>query len=139
MCDECVKLQKQLDTANSYYCYLVEKLGEIVHEAGLSKKSVAKMDPIAIVREVAKAFKDAVQKQAVKEASKQDAVAMNEAFEELPEVWREPDALAWLQETPLTPADIDRMLELFDLLGYSGQRLQFVLTSADRALSLKRC
>jgi hypothetical protein len=137
MCDECKKLQKQLCAANSYYCHLVEKLGELVHAAGLSKKSVANMDPIAIVKEVTKAFKNAVQKRAVKEASKQDAVAMNEAFEELPEVWQE--NLEWLQETTLEPRDIDRMVELFDLLGYSRQRLQFMLTSGDMALALKRC
>jgi hypothetical protein len=139
MCDDCAKLQEQVNSANNYNLCTVELLAKLVHKAGLSKASVAKLDVHKTLQEVTQAFDSAVVAQAKKEASQQDAVAMNEAFEELPEVWSQAESLAWLQATTLDPQQIDNMVELFELIGFTTQRLQFVLTSADMAHALHRC
>jgi hypothetical protein len=43
----------------------------------------------------------------------------------------------WIRETTFDPDEIDRMVELLDLLGLSGNRLNAVLASADIPTALK--
>ena len=43
----------------------------------------------------------------------------------------------WIRETTFDPDEIDRMVELLDLLGISGNRLNAVLSSSDIPAALK--
>jgi len=58
-----------------------------------------------------------------------------ETLEALPTGWEE-----WkdLMASTMSPADVDAMVELLDLLGFSGTRLACVLASPDMAGAIKR-
>jgi hypothetical protein len=58
-----------------------------------------------------------------------------ESFDGLPSDWAE--WAEWIEANTFAPADIDRMVELLDLLGLSGNRLNAVLASADIPTALK--
>jgi hypothetical protein len=139
MCDNCDKLQKQIGHANNYNVALLDELGKLCKVAGIKSKNVAKLDAIAAIKEVTKAFKLAVDTALAKALAQKEATEDEATLESLPDAWQQDDSLEWLKETTLDPQQIDNMVELFELIGFTPHRLQFVLTSADMALALHHC
>jgi hypothetical protein len=137
MCDDCVKLQKQIGHANNYNVVVLDELGKLCKVAGIKSKNVAKLDAIAVVKEVTASYKkvlDSAIEKAVTDHEEGECAAKIAA---LPEAWQE--SFDWIEQTEYEPADIDRLTELLELIGFTPHRLQFVLTSADMAHALQRC
>jgi hypothetical protein len=135
MCENCGKLQKQLDYANNYYGRVMDLLGELAKVAGIRVKAIAKLDALAVIKKITAAYKASVEKKIA--AYVETHTEEESKLAALPEAWRE--NLAWIEQTEFEPADIDRVVELLALLGFSGARLQYVLAATDMAQALEHC
>jgi antitoxin component HigA of HigAB toxin-antitoxin module len=136
MCDTCKTLQKQLERANNYYVSVCDELGKLAKVAGLQVKSIAKLDALAAIKEVTASYKKALDAAIEKAVTDEDESEIAAKLNALPEAWQE--NLAWIEQTEFEPADIDRMVELLDLLGLSGKQLQYVLCSNDMSRTLSK-
>lgn len=139
MCTECEKLQRQVNAANNYNVTIVDMLGKLCEVAGIKSKDLAKLDAIAVIKQVTTSYKQVLAAAIEKAVTEHEEGECAAKLAALPEVWQRDDSLAWLQETALEPSDIDRLTELLELIGFTPQRLQFVLASPDMASALHRC